>query len=342
MSSFLERYERGEYEQVWEELLALGAAVREEPLYADALAVARETMRRARHNIEVLIPRLVRVGYQFGYGWVQPFVRERLLHPYRANYNPATGAYAHGVVVEPSLSGRFTPERRLAFEEQQEQAQEQPPLFLPATDREERIARLEQMIAQVPDAGASPAPLVAHWRSLQAELREQPDAHELVSELEAVVGTLPLSIRAWYEVVGGINFVGDHPGWRALLPESATDYPMNADDYLNSMHVLDPLFVFPLDEARIAHYRKWAKPQPAGNSLTLAEDQYGKYLDGTKYYYAVRVPTAAVDAVFSHYGQTFTSYLRDCFRWGGFPGWAKLEQRPEQDLASLTRELLPL
>lgn len=342
MSSFLERYERGECEQVWDELLALGAGVCEEPLYADALAVARETMRRARHNIEVLIPRLVRVGYQFGYGWVQPFVRERSMHPYRANYDPATGTYAHGVPVEPSIPDHFTTERRLAYEERREQAQEQPALFLPATDREERIAQLEQMIAQAPEAQAGPTGLVTHWRSMQVELRQQPDAHELVSELEAVVGTVPLSIRAWYEVVGGVNFVGDHPGWRALLPESATDYPMNVDDYLNPMHMLNPLVVLPLDETRIAHYRKWAKPQPAGNSLTLAEDEYGKYLDGTRYYYAIHVPNAAVDAVFSHYGQTFTSYLRGCFRWGGFPGWAGLERRPKEDLAFLTRELLPL
>jgi hypothetical protein len=70
--TYLDRYLRGEHEQVWDELVALGAAVREEPLYSDALAVARETMRRARHNIETLIPRLVRVGYLFGYGWLQP------------------------------------------------------------------------------------------------------------------------------------------------------------------------------------------------------------------------------------------------------------------------------
>jgi hypothetical protein len=45
--SYLERYLTGEHEQVWAELVALGAAVRDEPLYSDALAVARETMRRA-------------------------------------------------------------------------------------------------------------------------------------------------------------------------------------------------------------------------------------------------------------------------------------------------------
>jgi hypothetical protein len=46
MSSFLERYEQGEYEQVWDELVVLGAAVRDEPLAADARAVARSRVRR--------------------------------------------------------------------------------------------------------------------------------------------------------------------------------------------------------------------------------------------------------------------------------------------------------
>jgi hypothetical protein len=65
--TYLERYLAGEHEQVWADLLALGDRVRQEPLYADALAVARETMRRVRHNIEVLIPRLTAWGYHFGY-----------------------------------------------------------------------------------------------------------------------------------------------------------------------------------------------------------------------------------------------------------------------------------
>ena len=66
MASFLSRYENGEYTEVWAELLALGAQIREEPLYSDALAVARETMRRVRYNIELLLPRLTELGYQFG------------------------------------------------------------------------------------------------------------------------------------------------------------------------------------------------------------------------------------------------------------------------------------
>jgi hypothetical protein len=50
---------------VWAELVALGSAVREESVYADVLALAHETMRRTRRNIELLIPRLQAIGYRF-------------------------------------------------------------------------------------------------------------------------------------------------------------------------------------------------------------------------------------------------------------------------------------
>jgi hypothetical protein len=40
--------------------------------------------------------------------------------------------------------------------------------------------------------------------------------------------------------------------------------------------------------------------------------------------------------------KTFVAYLRECFQWGGFPGWARLERRPEEDLALLTQGLLPI
>src|SRR5258707_1642579 len=70
--TYLQRYVAGEHEQVWAELVALGAAAYDEPVHSDALAVARETMRRARANIETLIPRLQRLGYTFGYNWLDP------------------------------------------------------------------------------------------------------------------------------------------------------------------------------------------------------------------------------------------------------------------------------
>lgn len=66
MGQYLERYLAGECQPVWDELLALGGAVREEPLASEAWAVAQETMRRVRYNIELLISRLHTLGYRFG------------------------------------------------------------------------------------------------------------------------------------------------------------------------------------------------------------------------------------------------------------------------------------
>src|SRR6266699_545131 len=71
MESFLTRYQQGECIQVWEELYTLGPTVRQGDFYPDAEAVALETMRRVCHNIEVVIPRLEELGYEFGYAWMK-------------------------------------------------------------------------------------------------------------------------------------------------------------------------------------------------------------------------------------------------------------------------------
>jgi hypothetical protein len=65
MPSYLQRYLDGEREAVWAELMALGPSVRDEPLFTDARAVARETMTRARANVETLVERLTALGYRF-------------------------------------------------------------------------------------------------------------------------------------------------------------------------------------------------------------------------------------------------------------------------------------
>src|SRR6266700_766572 len=71
MKSFVARYQQGACEQVWNELYALGNQIRSDLLYPEALAVAHETMRRVRVNIELLIPRLQTIGYEFGYEWLR-------------------------------------------------------------------------------------------------------------------------------------------------------------------------------------------------------------------------------------------------------------------------------
>jgi hypothetical protein len=62
---WLRRYQAGEHEGVWADMMVLGAAVRQVPYFDEAWEVARETMRRARHNVELIIRRLDAIGYQF-------------------------------------------------------------------------------------------------------------------------------------------------------------------------------------------------------------------------------------------------------------------------------------
>lgn len=65
MTTFSERYRKGERSQVWRDLVALGSAVREEPLYSDARLVAQMMMRRARYNMERIVARLHQLQYRF-------------------------------------------------------------------------------------------------------------------------------------------------------------------------------------------------------------------------------------------------------------------------------------
>src|SRR5688572_7089271 len=112
---FLERYLNGEHVQVWAEMLALGAQIRQEPYYTDAKAVAQETMRRVKANIEMLVERLKKIGFQFEY----------------------------------------------------------------------------------PDHIVSPLP---------AEILQQ------IETFEREVGPLPISLKAFYEIVGSVCFIGNYPG----------------------------------------------------------------------------------------------------------------------------------
>jgi hypothetical protein len=61
----LERYLSGKQSEVWHDLMVLGSAVRSEQYYEDAVAVAAETMKRARHNVELIVPKLEKLGYRF-------------------------------------------------------------------------------------------------------------------------------------------------------------------------------------------------------------------------------------------------------------------------------------
>lgn len=63
--NWLSRYESGQRDQVWFELLRLGDRVRESDWADEAQLVCDEMARRARHNVELIVERLGNDGYRF-------------------------------------------------------------------------------------------------------------------------------------------------------------------------------------------------------------------------------------------------------------------------------------
>jgi hypothetical protein len=178
-----------------------------------------------------------------------------------------------------------------------------------------------------------------------------PRAESAVDAFERDVGVLPMSVRAWYELVGGVNFVGIHPGWLALLKDADASVEelrereeFRQGDFGRPYHRLarlEPLFVYPLHAARA-----WEDMRSAETyHLPLMPDQFSLFGEqGESSERTVELPCAAADALLSPEPSetTFVNYLRTCLRWGGFPGWEQMEARPDEDIAYLTKDLIPL
>ncbi len=274
MPTYLDRYLAGECEQVWDELMALGAAVREQPLYDDALAVARETMRRARYNVETIVARLRESGYNF-------YVSDRICIP------------------------------------------------------------------------------------------PQPNAEEKVRALEELSGVIPLSMKMWYEIVGEVDLMGTHPQWRVSGYALGTyDHIYRTDVYCKYVLELNkrPIQTEPLQVKGIGRQLTWFNmwQEYDANKLTpywadkgfsqtpftlLVSDHQNDrsgFSGGGVDEIALPEPSSIDGVVIHDYGheppESFIAYLRRSFQWGGFPGFANVDEslRPTAMLAQLTEGLLPI
>lgn len=219
----LDRYVEGEHGAVWRDLLALGAAVREDPHAADALAVAYETMSRVDANVRTISGRLTQLGFTKSDG----------------------------------------------------------PLHAPPS------------------------------RSARTQIRE----------LQKVAGTLPISLRAFYEIVGSVDWNGHLAG---LLPSTRPQ-------------VADPFVVLPI-EAAIETARYFAEAKEKW--ILIAADGLMKANTSGGDPYQIEVPNASADGVlrFECHDLNFVEYLRLVFKFGGFPGYEGMEFPPRQ-LAELSADL---
>jgi hypothetical protein len=223
----LERYRAGEYAQVWDELLAV-PDIRNSPLSAAAIAVARETMSRARQNVEQIAAKLQAMDYEF---------------------------------VEPDE------------------------MHVPPTS----------------------------------------DVLDRIAEIEAKVGPMPLSLAAWLELVGSVDFRGRHDDIAVEHP----NYP-------------DPLVVSPAEWLLTYDQENWYRHR---YRLDIAPDEYHKEDISGGPPYSMAAPCFAADAELEYewHRTTFVAYLRECFRCGGFPGLARASDEESQRVVRhLAEGLLPL
>jgi hypothetical protein len=177
-----------------------------------------------------------------------------------------------------------------------------------------------------------------------------PDTTEQIAALERQGGPLPLSLRAFYELVGSVNFVGTRPAhWNRLrksvfdtmVERAAGQHGTRARSQDEEDVGLDPLYVAPLED-QLERYHYLGSP---GDPflLAIAPDHWHKLNISGLGNYDVEVPCPSADAPLLHewHQTTFVNYLRICMRWAGLPGLARVGY-PPQELAEVTAGLLPL
>jgi hypothetical protein len=125
------------------------------------------------------------------------------------------------------------------------------------------------------------------------------DARERIAELERLVGPLPLSLQAWYEMFHEVNFAGQED------------------------ETTDPLWVFPI-EAAFEEYQAWSVERPpwAKFRVPIAPDALHKAEISGGMWYGIALPNAAMDAELLEepHGIMFVDYLRLAIRASGLTG----------------------
>lgn len=156
------------------------------------------------------------------------------------------------------------------------------------------------------------------WTPLYGELRSRPRVEdgEVVRRIEEITGApIPVSLGAFWEIVGGINFVwnyesGDAPDLGISVPMDGMD-PLRVDPPEVVTHVFDEW-----------EQRQGIDPELAGPfNLDLAPDYLHKANISGGAPYGIELPFRGADPVFTNEAHElpFVDYLRLCFRWAGFP-----------------------
>ncbi|HET7459137.1 MAG TPA: hypothetical protein VFJ74_15920 [Gemmatimonadaceae bacterium] len=349
---YLERYLAGEHVAVWDELLALGADVRKEPVYSDARAVARETMTRVRHNVELLATRLRELGFRFTYpdevvappdadivarldrieaeaGGPLPIALRAFFehvgsvclmgsHPRLSSYagSPDVGRLADAAAA---VTGNPTPPPNLP-----------PPMAaLFAGPQGKALGGMMGMMQQ----------LMGRMREVREDMARagtEGEVPERMRENSRMAESLQAGLASLGLRIGGPGTPSAAAPTRDLVSDPLVVWAPEDDDITELRELGDPNAPEARDdEGWTGRYRIEIAPDALHKANVSGGDPY-----------AVAFPDPAADApvlgLDAPYARTVVGYLRECFRWGGFPGLATEPDQPDTELARLTEGLLAI
>jgi hypothetical protein len=251
------RYAQGEHTAVWNELVRVGPAVREDSHLEFAEQVCREMTRRSRQNLITIISRLHEVGFEF---W---------------------------------------------------------------SSMERKLIRLSEKETREP--WSQPAVWEAPKKDVPAKF----------NSLEKKGIVIPLSLRIWAEEIGYVSLMGSHPVLCPFYEKPAEQSPLYADPFM--VGLILPQLSPSLDDL-----------EDGTEPLIISYDDVYKATismdTGSDEEYSIEYPNATIDAHIGGlwYEANFLDYVRKSFEWGGFPGWERYDDRPQQELAYLKLGLLAI
>lgn len=288
-SPFYDRYMVGDCEGVWKELIGLKAVARAEPYAADALAVAYETMRRVRENVQTLVGRLHGLGYRFSTEQSEWEQQKRSIESVLSTNVPV------------SEIGLRSPHVRRALD---------------------MMEGAKQMARERLEASEK----VARDTSVRAHVQPTRDVAKQIRKLEKKLGTLPLSLRAFYEVVGSVDLIGQHA---TLTPRGSSISP-------------DPLVVSSAEDALADS--EFLEADDDDRYVFIAPDDIHKAGESGGEPYQIAVPDERADSelLSERHGMFFVEYLRMAFRWGGFPGYEGHDRDVPDEIGDLRAGLLEI
>jgi hypothetical protein len=175
----------------------------------------------------------------------------------------------------------------------------------------------------------------------------EPCSDDVQSQIEALEeilgGPLPLTLSTWYEQIGAVCFMGSHDILNPVLTGSVAKISWDSSPPPNAV-LTDPLVVIPLgavidDVEGYLDDVESSAGQGFPGPIALAPDELHKAnISGATW--DMELPCAGADAPFGRW-PGFVPYLREVCAWGGFPGWSREANPPRDQIAFLTKDLLP-